>query len=302
MEHNLSTKVQTIGLLSPGHMGHLIGLTLQRSGFNIITSLHDRSTRTKNLSEKANILNVGTIKNLVNESDILLSIVPPQNALEVATTVASEIQSSGKTALYVDCNAIAPQTTKKIGSIIIKSGFHFIDGGIIGSPPSKNSITRLYVSGPKANDITLLNTNNFSIIRIGDLIGTASALKMCYAALTKGTAALQLAQLTVAQILGIDNYLEEELLLSKNDLYTSMKNSLPKLPAKTHRWIEEMNQISLTFKSAGVTGSFHSGAKESYKKVSKTSFAQEDEIEVDSNRTLKATIDELVKIHKNCPE
>ena len=299
MDHNLSKKVKTIGLMSPGHMGHLIGLTLQRSGFNIITSLKDRSTRTKNLSEKAKILNVGTIKNLVHESDILLSIVPPQNALKVATTVASEIQISGKTALYVDCNAIAPQTTKKMGSIITKSGFHFVDGGIIGNPPSTNSITRLYVSGPKAHDITLLSTNNFSIIRISDLIGDASALKMCYAALTKGTAALQLAQLTVAQILGIDNYLEEELLLSKNDLYTSMKSALPKLPAKAHRWIEEMNQISLTFKSAGVTGSFHSGAKEIYKKVSKTSFAQEDEIEVDIKRTLKATIDELVKIHKN---
>ena len=105
MKDSLPGKLHTIGIISPGHMGHSIGLTLCESGFEVVTCLSERSNRTKKLSSKVGIRDLGTVKALVQNSDVLLSIVPPKNALEVASTVASQITVTDTHLLFVDCNA-----------------------------------------------------------------------------------------------------------------------------------------------------------------------------------------------------
>jgi 3-hydroxyisobutyrate dehydrogenase-like beta-hydroxyacid dehydrogenase len=131
---------------------------------------------------------------------------------------------------------------------------------------------------------------------LGGAVGQASALKMCYAAVTKGTSALQFAQLAAASRLGVDEALAAELAESQGATYSSMQRSLPGLPAKAPRWIEEMRQIAATFEAVGVPGGFHHGAAALYELLSATPFADEPEEAVDTSRTLETTVAALTEV------
>ena len=131
---------------------------------------------------------------------------------------------------------------------------------------------------------------------LGGAIGRASALKMCYAAVTKGTSALQFAQLAAAGRLGVGEALAAELEESQGATYAAMRRALPGLPAKAPRWIEEMRQIAATFESVGVPGDFHRGAAALYELLSATPFAAEPEEAVDPSRSLETTVAALVEV------
>ncbi|MCY4482618.1 MAG: DUF1932 domain-containing protein [Spirochaetaceae bacterium] len=288
--------MKTIAIISPGNMGHAVGRLLGSRGFDVVTSLAGRSARTGGLAAKAGIRDSGSVEALVAEADLVLSIMPPAAAVAAAQEVAAAMAAAGAAPPYADCNAIAPATTARVGELIGAAGASYIDAGIIGGPPAGGNGPRFYASGPAAHLLAPLEGGGLVVRDLGGAIGRASALKMCYAAVTKGTSALQFAQLAAASRLGVDTALAAELAESQSATYAGMQRALPGLPARAPRWIEEMRQIAATFESVGVPGDFHRGAAALYELLSATPFADEPEEAVDTSRTLETTVAALTEI------
>ncbi|CAN5871158.1 NAD(P)-dependent oxidoreductase [soil metagenome] len=270
----MTTTIKTVGILSPGDMGQAVGQVLRNHGLRVIASLSARSERTKKLAAQAGIEDVGELSNLVREADIILSILVPAEARSAAQLVAQAIGEAGIDLLYVDCNAIAPQTVRQIETIITASGGRFVDASIIGPPPRKPGATRFYASGPNLADFTALTAFGLEIIPLGRESGQASALKMCYAALTKGLTALATELLTAAQMLGVAPALDQEFQASQPLLYEQLKRQLPGMPPKAHRWVGEMEEIAQTFAHLGLTPQILAGAADLYRFVSQTELAE----------------------------
>ena len=170
----------------------------------------------------------------------------------------------------------------------------FVDGGLVGAPPAPGrNATRLYVSGPDAAAIQPLTTEGergaLDVRVVGDEIGAASALKMSYAAITKGTLSLYTAALVTAKRLGVYDALTSELAESQAATWQRMQ-VLPFLPADAERWIAEMEEIAATFASADVPGGFHRGAAEVFRLLAATPFASETRESLDTSRTLEDAI------------
>jgi 3-hydroxyisobutyrate dehydrogenase-like beta-hydroxyacid dehydrogenase len=181
------------------------------------------------LALAANIQDVGSLKQLVIASDVILSILVPAAAEEAAKQVATTISNVGKSVLYVDCNAIAPQKVKSIAQIISSAGGEFVDASIIGPPPRVPNRTRIYASGKQAGELEQLRNYGLDVRVIGDEIGQASGLKMCYAALTKGLTAIGTELLIAAHRLNLDEQLWDELSHSQQELANILTRSIPSM-------------------------------------------------------------------------
>lgn len=259
--------IQTVGLLSPGEMGSVVARVLIDHGMPVVTCLDGRGERTWERARSAGIRELATYEDLVEHCDLLLSILVPSEAEAAARRVAVALQHTGCRLLYVDGNAIAPDTARSVSEIIAAAGGSCIDAGIIGPPPTREGITRFYASGQRADEFAALGKHGIDVRVLGTGIGQASGFKMCYAALTKGTAALAIAQLVAAARLGLYEPLVAELQLSQPDRYSDMARSLPATPDRTGRWIGEMEEIARTFASVGAPPGFHLGAADVYRLV-----------------------------------
>ena len=288
--------LQTIAILSPGEMGHAIGRSLVNQGFETITYLKERSARTRELSKLGKIKEVKDFNTLVTKADLILSILVPSKALEVAEKVASAVKETGKPTIFVDCNAISPGTAEKIESIICNTGSKFIDASIVGSIPGRGTDPRLYVSGKETDLMQQLNGQGITVISVGDTVGRASGIKMCYAALTKGTSALHFALLIAAEAMGLSEELKRELMFSQPEIYTRMERQLPTIPMNAGRWAGEMEEIAKAFQRVGVTGNFHLGASEIFDQLNKTQFAKETPENFDQKRNLNETVSTLSQL------
>ncbi len=263
-----SNAAPIIALMSPGDMGHSVGVRLRRSGIRVITALAGRSQRTMDLASAAGIENVADDAAMVETADMLLSIVAPAEAEALAERLAPAIDRAGSDLVYVDCNAVAPETTLRIAKVVQEAGARFVDAGIIGPPPRKDSsATRFYASGPHAEELARLNAFGLDIRVISDCIGDASAQKMCYAALNKGTIALMTGVAVMAERLGIADALGDELALSQEATLRRMHQQIPGMVPKAHRWIGEMEEISKTFGSADLTPAVFEGIADIYRHV-----------------------------------
>ena len=288
--------IKTVAILSPGDMGHAVGRALVGHGFDVITCLNGRSERTRRLARQGNIRDVPDLDELVTRGDLILSILVPAEALNVARRVADALKSAGVDTPFADCNAISPQTAESISAIVTSAGGRFIDGSIIGGPPGSGPAPRFYVSGRHADVMMDLDRKGIDVRPLGEDIGRASGIKMCYAALTKGTSALQVALLTAAEAMGLSEELRAELTYSQRDAYSRMEAQLPGLPAKAFRWIGEMEEIASTFAHVGVPPQFHRGAADVFRLLSETPFAQESAEDVDRTRTLAQTISATARL------
>jgi 3-hydroxyisobutyrate dehydrogenase-like beta-hydroxyacid dehydrogenase len=265
--------LKTVAILSPGDMGHAVGQRLGSHGLQVITCLQGRSERTRSLAQRANITDVPSYQALVTQADMVLSILVPAQAQQAARLVAQAIAETNADLVYADCNAIAPQTTRQIGEIISAAGGSYVDASIIGGPPRRQGTPRFYASGPHAGAFERLNQFGLQVVVLGEEIGWASAIKMCYAALTKGLTALSTELLTAAEILGVSGALRQEFQLSQAALYERMERGLPGMPAKSRRWVGEMEEISRTFEQAGLTPRILAGAADIYRLVGATALA-----------------------------
>ena len=287
--------VNTVAILSPGDMGHGVGRAFGEHGLDVITCLEGRSDRTRGLALKGNIRDVPSLNEMVSQADLVLSILVPAEALDVARRVADALRATGADSPFADCNATSPQTTQKMDAIISGAGGRFIDGSIIGGPPGRGTPPRFYVSGAHAGIMAELDGKGIDVRPMGDSIGQASGIKMCYAALTKGTSALHTALLTAAEAMGLSQELRAELSSSQPEAYRRIENQVPGLAVNASRWIGEMEEIAATFDHLGVTPHFHLGAAEVFRQLSKTSLAQETPETVDTSRTSAETIAEVAR-------
>ena len=203
--------VKTVGVMSPGDMGSGVGGVLVRNGLRVITSLEGRSEASRTRAAEQGIVDVGSLDDVVASSDLMLSILVPSEALAFAESVAESIVRTDSHVAFADCNAVSPATGVKIGEIITAAGGMFIDAGIIGGSPRTGAIPRFYASGEHAGILAELDGKGISVPVMRGAAGRASGLKMLYAALTKGTAALHASTLMAAKSLGLFDDLIHEL-------------------------------------------------------------------------------------------
>ena len=268
-------QIEKVGLMTPGDMGQAVAMQIKAKGFTVCTALDQRSERSRALARAAGLTDVGTVARLVAECDVVLSVMNPGAALDFARVAADALRASGRPTLIVDCNAIAPDTVHEIAGMVEQAGGRFLDAGIIGPPPRGKAKTNLYVSGPGAADLEALAGPQLVVHVVSERIADASALKMCYGALNKGTQALWLEVLIAAQRLGVDALLEEQLRKSRADLYDWALGQFPILPPKAYRWVPEMLEISKTLGAAGITPKVFQGAADIYRFVAGTALGKE---------------------------
>ncbi|MDE0989388.1 MAG: DUF1932 domain-containing protein, partial [Pseudomonadales bacterium] len=236
-----------------GQMGASIGAAASHSATRVIWAGDGRSKASHTRASDAGLENGGTIDTLVKDSDIILSVCPPHDAEDVAR----QVKQRAFPGLFVDCNAIAPEKSRQIAE---RFGYqNFVDGGIVGGPAWKSeSGTRLYLSGDRSKEIAaLFNNSPLETTIIPGEIGAASAMKMVFAAYTKGTTALLAAILGVAEKEGVRNVLESQWgqTFTEQTHQRVVANS-----AKAWRFEGEMQEIAATFENAGLPGGFHAAA------------------------------------------
>ena len=288
--------VNTVAIMSPGDMGHAVGQVLSESGIDVITCTDGRSQRTKNIAEMAGLRQVATLEDMVIQADLVLSIMVPSKAMSFVREISPHFESSKTPTYFADCNAVSPQSALAMAEVINQAGGKFIDGGIIGTAPTKGDTPRFYVSGPDASLVMELDGRGIIVKAIGNKVGQASGIKMCYAALTKGTNTLHVALLTAASRMGLTDDLRKEFEFSQKSHLAAMEKGISRLPANAHRWIGEMEEIAATFENLGVTPNFHKGAAEIYKMLNSTPFAKESPETIDKDRTTWDTIEAVSKI------
>jgi 3-hydroxyisobutyrate dehydrogenase-like beta-hydroxyacid dehydrogenase len=286
--------VETVGIMSPGDMGSGVGGALAKNGLRAITALDGRSDESKTRAAEQGIEDVGSLDELVRSSDLVLSILVPSEALSFAQDIAESIVRTDSQVAVADCNAVSPASGVKIGEIITAAGGKFIDAGIIGGSPRSGATPRFYASGEHAPIIGELDGKGIEVPVMNGPIGRASGLKMVYAALTKGTAALHASTLMTASSLGLYQDLIHELELSQSKMLAEMAG-VKSISAKAFRWIGEMEEIAATFDQAGTSSHTHKGAAETFQQITDSSIGHERVDTVDQNRTLEDSIAAILK-------
>ena len=285
--------ITTVAILSPGDMGHAVGRLLRERGLRVVTCLAGRSARTRGLSEKAGIIDVPTLEEMVAESDVILSITVSEVVPDLCRRVARAVQTTSSHPLFGQCNAISPQTARQVEPILTEAGARFVDASIIGGPPRGDRGPRFYASGPHAPELEGLRAYGLDVRNIGPEIGQASGIKMCYAALTKGSHALHTQLMVAAEVLGLSEQLRAEFQHSQPQSYQWMEQNLPRMPSKARRWVSEMQQIGATFGHLGLTPDLFKGVEEMYRFIGATPLGDEAPVTRDLDRGLEETVREL---------
>jgi len=255
-----------LAILHPGAMGTFITRCAQTSGNPIYWVSEGRSLQTRARAEKFNFYETHSLAELAARCEIILSVCPPDSAEQVAHQVAAQSFRG----LYLDANAIAPQRAQRIGALLTQSGARYVDGGIIGGTNWDKRETWLILSGAEndANEIAALFANSPLQTRvIGDAIGKASALKMCYAAYSKGTTALLSAILATAQSFGVRDELESQWSRDDPRFANATRERIRNTTGRAWRFAGEMQEIAETFRAAGLPGEFHLAAAEIFRRM-----------------------------------
>ncbi len=287
---DIAVKVSTVGIMSPGDMGSAIGKMIAESGMPVVTALDGRSELTRLRAKEAGIADVSSLDRLVAESDLILSVLVPAEALGLAERVAVSVRRSKHRPAYADLNAIAPETVGQIEKLMTAAGVTFIDGGIIGGPPVRGRKgTRIYCSGPDTGALESLTGSGLDIRKVGPEIGQASGLKMVFAASTKGITALWTELLVAARALGLAEALMAELKMG-GTTPEALGGRICSMPRRARRWVGEMEEIAKTFDSVGLTPHMLEGAADMYRLVSATPLADQ------TSRQPDPSLDEVVRI------
>jgi len=265
--------MSTIGIIGMGGMGHRVAAELNEGGHRVLTCLAGRSDLSRTRAAQAGAQGVDSLEALVEEAEIILSIMPPEDVASTAARISSAFKTTASNAYYVDCNAIAPQTSQDIGSGIVANGGRYIDAGIIGMPPQNGHRIRLFISGPHLDALSPLDGHGLDLKPVGPTIGQASGIKMCYAALTKGQMTLHAAILMLAHSLDLLGPLSAELELSQNDAWQRMQFTTPFIAPDSGRWVGEMNEIAATFRAAHLPAGFHDAAAQVFEAAAATPLA-----------------------------
>ena len=256
--------MKKIGILHPGQMGVSIAASAVTSGQQVHWASDGRSKNTYTRAEKYNLIDVSSLSQLCRTSEIIFSVCPPHAAEDMAKAIV-EYNFKG---YYLDANAISPQRANKIGELIETNGIQFIDGGIIGGPAWTPKETWLYLSGKNAQVIAdCFSSGPLETKIVGTEIGKASALKMCFAAYSKGTTALLAAILASAESYGVRDELYQQWAMDDAEFANQVERRATRVTAKAWRFEGEMHEIASTFQEAGLPNGFHEAAAEIYHRL-----------------------------------
>jgi putative dehydrogenase len=234
-----------IGVIAQGTMGSGVGRRLRESGAEVRTLLSGRSPASAERARAAGMVAAADERALLEGADFFLSILPPGEAEPLARRLAPTLAALGRKPVYLDCNAVSPQTAIRIGEIIAPTGAHFVDAGIIGGPPRPGyKGPSIYASGEHVREALPLRDWGIDLRAIDGPIGAASGVKMSYAGITKGTTAIAAAMLLGAARFGCAEALIAELSESQPQMLARMRNSIPGMYDKAYRWVAEMEEIS----------------------------------------------------------
>jgi L-threonate 2-dehydrogenase len=259
-----------VAVVSPGAMGSAIARRLAEHGVEVRTWLAARSASSVARAREAGMKDTGLEG--IRDSQFFLSVVPPASAVSLARRFAESLAGTVGKPLYVDCNAVCPETTAAIASIIGASGAEFIDASIIGGPPRPGGKgPALYASGPGVGRLTSLRDFGLDIRVLGAEIGEASALKMAYAGITKGLNALGIAMILAASRAGVAETLRRELGQSQPDLLAWFSRYVPGAFGKAQRWVGEMEEIAKFASESEAAAQLYSGAAALYAELASDS-------------------------------
>jgi 3-hydroxyisobutyrate dehydrogenase-like beta-hydroxyacid dehydrogenase len=254
----------TIGVLHPGEMGGSVGAAARANASRVLWASEDRSAQTAERAAAAGLEDAKTLASLVAASDVILSVCPPHSARDLARRVAVH----GFSGIYVDANAVAPETSREIGRVVEQRGATFVDGGIIGPPARARGTTRLYLSGEQAPRIAALFAEGpLEAIVVEGGPGAASALKMAYAAYTKGTSALLVGIRALAIHAGVEGALLTEWARSQGDVGARSERAAGETARKAWRFTGEMAEIAATFDDAKLPNGFFLAAGKIYESL-----------------------------------
>ena len=233
----------TVVIIAPGNMGAAVAKRLTENKVAVLTALGGRSEESKKRAHDAGMQ--GVEDRALTKADFLLSIVPPGDALALAKRLAGVLTESNSKPIYVECNAVSPQTLTEIAAVVKTTGCPFVGAGIIGPPPKPGSTnTKFYAAGPHAKDFAVLNNYGLIVRVLDGPLTAASALKMSYAGITKGFTALGASMMLAATRGGSAEALRAELAESQPALFGYLTRQMPGMYSKAYRWVAEMNEIS----------------------------------------------------------
>jgi 3-hydroxyisobutyrate dehydrogenase-like beta-hydroxyacid dehydrogenase len=255
--------IKTIAMLHPGEMGAAVGAGLVARAHRVVWASAGRGASTRLRAQNAGFEDVETLEHAAQAADIVFSVCPPHAALELARAVAA-FDFGG---VYVDANAVSPETTRKVRRIVEAAGADYVDAGIIGPPPIPGTSVRVYLCGSRAGEIApLFEGCTMQAIALEGPVGAASALKVCYAAWNKGATALLAGIRALAAQEGVDAALLAEWKISLPDI--SKRSEVVTVSArKAWRWIAEMEEIAASFEAAGLPAGFHLAAADIYRRL-----------------------------------
>lgn len=275
-----------VTLLHPGEMGASLGACAHAVGHEVRWVASGRSPATAARAESAGLVACTELSAALRDCDVVLAVCPP----DAAGAVASEVAQLESTALYVDANAVSPATARQIARTVGPA--RYVDGGIIGPPAHRPGTTRLFLSGGHAVEVAaLFEGSKLECVVTAGGAGAASAVKMAYAAWTKGSAALLLAIRALAEREGVAEALLEEWRRSQPGVGERVASAAVGTPRKAWRFVGEMDEIAATLREAGLPGEFHTGAREIYARLAE--FKNVPEIEFDA--VLRALLDGQTK-------
>lgn len=254
-----------VAVIAPGMMGSAVGARLVENGLEVRTSLAGRSQATVARAKAAGMADAQD--NQIAASDIILSILPPGDALGLAERLAPVLRAAAKKPVYVDCNALDPATVVRIGRVVQETGATFVDGGIIGGPPKPGYSPKIYLSGEAAHRVAELTKYGLQMPIQPGPIGAASAMKMSYAGITKGFTALGAAMMLAASRAGTADDLRAELSASQPALFGWLTRQVPNMYSKAYRWVAEMEEIAQFVGEDPAARSFYKGAARLYERL-----------------------------------
>ncbi len=245
----------TVGIVSPGAMGSAVGYALRRGGARVVATTTGRSERTARLAGQADLELLPSLAAVVESAEVVLSIVPPDQAETVAAAI-------GAAALVADLNAVAPETARRISTEV--------DGSISGPPPWKEGTTRLYLAGPRAAEVAALPFHGVEVVVVGEEVGAASAVKMSTASVYKGSVALLTQAVRAAERYGV----LEHVLADLGDPPDDVGSRIARAAAKSGRYVGEMREIAAAQEAAGLTPQLFHAMAEVYAEIARTPLAQ----------------------------
>jgi hypothetical protein len=267
-----------IAVIAPGAMGAAVGRRLVERGAKVLSSLAGRSAGSVARAREAGM--VAASEPEIAAADFILSILPPGEALPLAERLALALTASNHKPVYVDCNAINPATVERVAAAIAPAGCAFVDAGIVGAPPKSQPNPpppagvgrvgegpRFYASGPAAPRFAALIDYGLDVRVLDGPLTAASALKMSYAGITKGTQALGAVMMLAATRSGSAAALFAELEFSQKDMLAFLKQQLAIMPPKAYRWVAEMQEIAGFVGADPAAHELYKGAAHFYERI-----------------------------------